>query len=208
MKYKQWQVAAPCPEGQQVLERAGLSPLLAGLLAARGITRPEEARRLLTPAREPIPDPMLLKDMDRAVDRVRLALERGESIAVYGDYDVDGITATCLLTRFLTARGGNVTPYIPSRMGEGYGLNAEAVHILARRQISLILTVDCGITAVEETALAASLGLDVVITDHHACKEVLPAAAAVVDPHRPDCPYPFKGLAGVGVALMLALAVA
>ena len=110
MKYKQWQVAAPCPEGQQVLERAGLSPLLAGLLAARGITRPEEARRLLTPAREPIPDPMLLKDMDRAVDRVRLALERGESIAVYGDYDVDGITATCLLTRFLAARGGNVTP--------------------------------------------------------------------------------------------------
>ena len=208
MKYKQWQVAAPCPEGQRALERAGLSPLLAGLLAARGITRPEEARRLLTPAREPIPDPMLLKDMDRAVDRVRLALERGESIAVYGDYDVDGITATCLLTRFLAARGGNVTPYIPSRMGEGYGLNAEAVHILARRQISLILTVDCGITAVEETALAASLGLDVVITDHHACKEVLPAAAAVVDPHRPDCPYPFKGLAGVGVALMLALAVA
>ena len=151
---------------------------------------------------------MLLKDMDRAVDRVRLALERGESIAVYGDYDVDGITATCLLTRFLSARGGDVTPYIPSRLGEGYGLNAEAVHILAGRQISLILTVDCGITAVEETALAASLGLDVVITDHHACKEVLPAAAAVVDPHRPDCPYPFKGLAGVGVALMLALAVA
>lgn len=101
-----------------------------------------------------------------------------------------------------------MTPYIPSRLGEGYGLNAEAVHILAGRQISLILTVDCGITAVEETALAASLGLDVVITDHHACKEVLPAAAAVVDPHRPDCPYPFKGLAGVGVALMLALAVA
>ncbi len=208
MKYKQWQVAAPCPEGQRALEQAGLSPLLAGLLAARGITRPEEARRLLAPAQEPIPDPMLLKDMDRAVDRVRLALERGESIAVYGDYDVDGITATCLLTRFLSARGGDVTPYIPSRLGEGYGLNAEAVHILAGRQISLILTVDCGITAVEETALAASLGLDVVITDHHACKEVLPAAAAVVDPHRPDCPYPFKGLAGVGVALMLALAVA
>ena len=208
MKYKQWQVAQPCPAGQQELEEAGLPPLLAGLLAARGIVRPEEARRLLSPGSEPIPDPSLLKDMDRAAQRVRLALERGELIAVYGDYDVDGITATCLLTRFLAARGGNVTPYIPSRMGEGYGLNAEAVHILARRQISLILTVDCGITAVEETALANRLGMDVVITDHHACKEELPPAAAVVDPHRPDCPYPFKGLAGVGVALMLALAVA
>ena len=94
-------------------------------------------------------------------------------------------------------------PYIPSRLGEGYGLNQEAVHALADKGVALIITVDCGITAVEETALAGSLGIDVVITDHHACKETLPAAAAVVDPHRPDCLYPFKGLAGVGVALML-----
>ncbi len=208
MKYKQWQVAAPCPEGQRELEQAGLPPLLAGLLAARGVVRPEEARRLLSPGREPIPDPMLLKDMDRAVYRVRLALDREELIAVYGDYDVDGITATCLLTQFLTARGGHIIPYIPSRLGEGYGLNPEAVHALSEQGVDLIITVDCGITAVEETALANSLGIDVVITDHHACKEELPPAAAVVDPHRPDCPYPFKGLAGVGVALMLALAVA
>ena len=208
MKYKQWKVAAPCPEGQWALEQAGLSPLLAGLLAARGIVRPEDAQRLLTPSREPIPDPMLLRDMDRAVRRVRLALENGELIAVYGDYDVDGITATCLLTQFLTARGGRVVPYIPSRLGEGYGLNPEALHALAQQGVALILTVDCGITAVEETALAGALGIDVVITDHHACKEDLPAAAAVVDPHQPGCPYPFKGLAGVGVALMLALAVA
>ena len=208
MKYKQWQVAAPCPEGQRELEQAGLPPLLAGLLAARGVVRPEEARRLLSPGREPIPDPMLLKDMDRAVYRVRLALDREELIAVYGDYDVDGITATCLLTQFLTARDGHIIPYIPSRLGEGYGLNPEAVHALSEQGVDLIITVDCGITAVEETALANSLGIDVVITDHHACKEELPPAAAVVDPHRPDCPYPFKGLAGVGVALMLALAVA
>ena len=208
MKYRQWQVASPCPEGQMVLERAGYPPLLAGLLAARGVVRPEEARRLLTPGSEPIPDPMLLRDMDRAVDRVRLALARGERVAVYGDYDVDGITATCLLTQFLAARGGNVVPYIPSRLGEGYGLNPEAVRTLAGQGVRLIITVDCGITAVEETALAAGLGVDVVITDHHACKEELPAAAAVVDPHRPDCPYPFKGLAGVGVALMLALGLA
>ncbi len=201
-------MAPPCPEGQLTLERAGLPTLLAGLLAARGVTRPEQARRLLTPETEFIPDPMLLRDMDRAARRVRLALERGEHIAVYGDYDVDGITATCLLTQFLTDRGGDVISYIPSRLGEGYGLNPEAVQSLAQQGISLIITVDCGITAVEETALANSLGLEVIITDHHACKEELPPAAAVVDPHRPDCPYPFKGLAGVGVALMLALAVA
>ena len=208
MKYKQWQVASPCPEGQLALERAGYPPLLAGLLAARGVSGLEEARRLLTPESEVIPDPMLLRDMDRAAARVKLALERGERIAVYGDYDVDGITSTCLLTQFLTARGGGVVPYIPSRLGEGYGLNQEALHILSGRGVSLIITVDCGITAVEETVLARSMGIDVVITDHHACKEELPPAAAVVDPHRPDCPYPFKGLAGVGVALMLALAVA
>lgn len=208
MKYKQWQVAAPCPEGQRALEQAGFPPLLAGLLSARGIERPEDARRLLTPASEPIPEPLLLQDMDRAARRVRLALEREELIAVYGDYDVDGITATCLLTQFLATRGGNVIPYIPCRLGEGYGLNRDAVQVLSRQGVTLIITVDCGITAVEETALASSLGMDVVITDHHACKEELPAAAAVVDPHRPDCPYPFKGLAGVGVALMLALAVA
>lgn len=208
MKYKQWQVAVPCPEGQRALEEAGLPPLLAGLLAARGMTERSEVRRLLSPESEPIPDPMLLRDMDRAAARVRQALEQGELIAVYGDYDVDGITSTCLLTQFLTARGGRVIPYIPSRLGEGYGLNPEAVTALAGQGVGLIITVDCGITAVEETALAAGLGVDVVITDHHACKAELPPAAAVVDPHRPDCPYPFKGLAGVGVALMLALAAA
>ena len=208
MKYRQWQVAPPCPEGQRALEELGLTPLLAGLLAARGMVEPEEVRRLLSPDAEPIPDPMLLRDMDRAAARVRRALERGEKVAVYGDYDVDGITATCLLTQFLADRGGDVLPYIPSRLGEGYGLNPEAVALLAAQGVALIITVDCGITAVEETALANSLGIDVVITDHHACKDVLPAAAAVVDPHRPDCPYPFKGLAGVGVALMLAMAAA
>lgn len=208
MKYKQWQVAVPCPEGQRNLEELGLPPLLAGLLAARGMTERSEVRRLLSPEAEPIPDPMLMKDMDRAAARVRQALEKGELIAVYGDYDVDGITSTCLLTQFLSARGGRVIPYIPSRLGEGYGLNPEAVTALSEQGVRLIITVDCGITAVEETALAAGLGVDVVITDHHACKAELPPAAAVVDPHRPDCPYPFKGLAGVGVALMLALAVA
>ena len=208
MKYASWHVTPPCPEGRQLLEDAGLPSLLAGVLSARGIAEAGQARRLLSPEGEPIPDPRLLKDMDRAAARVQLALDRGELICVYGDYDVDGITATALLTQFLTGRGGRVLPYIPCRLEEGYGLNPEAVRTLAGEGVDLIVTVDCGITAVEETALARQLGMDVVITDHHTCKEELPDAQAVVDPHRPDCPYPFKGLAGVGVALMLALAVA
>ena len=144
--------------------------------------------------------------MDAAVTRIRAALDRGETIAVYGDYDVDGITATALLTDYLRSQGASVIPYIPDRLEEGYGLNTEAVSALRGQGVTLIITVDCGITAVEETAWARSLGVDVVITDHHECKDILPAAAAVVDPHRSDCPYPFKHLAGVGVALKLVLA--
>lgn len=208
MKYKQWNVASPCPQVQTELEQAGIPSLLAGLLASRGVRSRAEAAQLLTPVREPLLDPMLMRDMDRAVARVRLALERDELIAVFGDYDVDGITATCLLTEYLTGLGGRVIPYIPSRLEEGYGLNTEAVTHLAQQGVDLIITVDCGITAIDESALAAELGMDVVITDHHACKDTLPPALAVVDPHRPDCPYPFKGLAGVGVALKLAMAVA
>ena len=135
------------------------------------------------------------------------ALELGETIAVYGDYDVDGITATCLLTDFLRRKGGAVIPYIPDRLEEGYGLNREAVTALKEQGASLIVTVDCGITALEETAWARSLGIDVVITDHHECKSGLPAAQAVVDPRRSDCPSACKGLAGVGVALKLAMAI-
>ena len=208
MKYKQWAVAAPCPEARSALEAAGLPPLLAGILSARGVTTPEQARLLLSPEEEPLLDPMLLQDMDRAAARIRLALERREKTAVYGDYDVDGITSTCLLTQFLSGMGGHIVPYIPGRLEEGYGLNHEAVTLLAEQGVTLIITVDCGITAVEEVAYARSRGVDVVITDHHACKDTLPDAAAVVDPHRPDCSYPFKGLAGVGVALKVAMAVA
>ena len=119
---------------------------------------------------------------------------------------MDGITATALLTDYLRSQGASVIPYIPDRLEEGYGLNTEAVSALRGQGVTLIITVDCGITAVEETAWARSLGVDVVITDHHECKDILPAAAAVVDPHRSDCPYPFKHLAGVGVALKLVLA--
>ena len=208
MKYKQWNVVPPCTQTRAELEMAGLPSLLAAVLSARGIESWEAAQRLLEPGEEPLLSPLLMKDMDRAAARVRLALERGEKLAVYGDYDVDGITATCLLTELLRRLGGDVIPYIPGRLEEGYGLNREAVTLLAGQGVSLIVTVDCGITAVDEVKYAASLGVEVVITDHHTCKEELPPAAAVVDPHRPDCPYPFKGLAGVGVALKLAMAVA
>ena len=208
MRYKQWKIAHPSPAGRAQLERAGIPSLLACVLSARGVTEPEQAWKLLTPGEEPLLDPMLLKDMDRAVLRVTRALKRGETIAVYGDYDVDGITATCLLTDCLTRLGGRVRSYIPDRLEEGYGLNQEAVLHLAQQGVTLIITVDCGITAAREVEFARELGIDVVITDHHECKQAIPEAAAVVDPHRPDCPYPFKGLAGVGVALKLAMAAA
>ena len=208
MRYKQWKIAHPSLEGRAQLERAGIPSLLACVLSARGVTEPEQAWKLLTPGEEPLLDPMLLKDMDRAVLRVGRALKTGELMAVYGDYDVDGITSTCLLTDCLTRLGGRVRSYIPDRLEEGYGLNEEAVLHLAQQGVTLIITVDCGITAAREVEFARELGIDVVITDHHECKQAIPAAAAVVDPHRPDCPYPFKGLAGVGVALKLAMAAA
>ncbi len=208
MRYQKWNIAPPCPDGRRSLEDAGVPSLLAAVLSARGVSSLEQARALLAPWEEPMPDPLLMKDMELAAQRIRLALERRERIAVYGDYDVDGITSTCLLTDFLTRMGGNVVHYIPNRMEEGYGLNKGAVSKLAGLGVKLIVTVDCGITAIQETAWAGELGMDVVITDHHECKDELPQAVAVVDPHRPDCPYPFKGLAGVGVALKLAMAVA
>ena len=206
MKYKKWNLAAPERSAVERLRQAGLPALPALVLCARGLDSPGAAEDFLAAGEGPLHDPLLLRDMDRAAARLKLALERREPIAVYGDYDVDGITATCLLTQFLRSRGGDVIPYIPDRLEEGYGLNREAVDHLHRAGVRLIVTVDCGITAADETEYANSLGMEVIITDHHECKEVLPPAVAVVDPHREDCRYPFSCLAGVGVALKLALA--
>ena len=208
MRYQNWRTARPNPEGRAALEREGVHPLVAAVLSARGLCSMEQARSFLLAGDDLLEDGLQMKDMDRAAARVQFALDRGETIAVYGDYDVDGITATCLLTEYLTGQGGHVIPYIPDRLEEGYGLNMDAVASLAARGVTLIITVDCGITAVDEVDQAGALGVDVVITDHHECKSILPCAAAVVDPHRPDCPYPFKGLAGVGVALKLAMVLA
>ncbi|NLF34922.1 MAG: single-stranded-DNA-specific exonuclease RecJ, partial [Clostridiales bacterium] len=208
MKYKIWNQAPSAAAAARVMEGQGVHPLVASVLCARGLDTLEKAGDFLASDASLLCAPELLKDMDKAVARIRAALARGEKMAVYGDYDVDGITATCLLAQFLREEGGDVVPYIPDRMEEGYGLNREAVAFLREKGVSLIITVDCGITAVEETLYAGSLGMDVIITDHHECKDALPAACAVVDPRRSDCGYPFKALAGVGVALKLALALA
>ena len=180
--------------------------LLSQLLSVRGVSSPEEAALLLDRERELSHSPYLMKDMDRAAARIRRALADGERIAVFGDYDVDGITSTVLLVDYLRSRGADCLKYIPRRVEDGYGLGKEALRTLHDQGVTLVITVDCGITGVEEARWAREIGLDLVITDHHECREVLPDAAAVVDPRRSDCPYPFKHLAGVGVALKLVLA--
>ena len=187
------------------LVTGGYAPLTAMVLAARGFRNPASAQDFLG-CDSPLADPYLMKDMDKAVARVGLAMVRGEKIAVFGDYDVDGITSTCLLTDFLRRQGADVVSYIPGRLEEGYGLNPIAIHQLHGEGVKLIITVDCGITAISEAQLCKELGIDLVITDHHECKDVLPEAAAVVDPHRPDCHYPHNNLCGVGVAFKLASA--
>ena len=205
MKYGIWNVAEPEMGAVNALVSAGYSPLTSMVLSSRGIGNQQEANKYLT-CDAPMPDPFLMTDMALAAGRVGLALSRGEKIAVFGDYDVDGITATCLLTSFLRRQGGNVVSYIPGRLEEGYGLNPIAIRQLHGEGVSLIITVDCGITAVAEAEMCHELGIDLVITDHHECKETLPRAIAVVDPHRPDGGYPHKNLSGVGVAFKLAAA--
>ena len=206
MKFQKWHIAPPHPEAAARLTAAGYPCLVSAVLASRGIATEEEAAAFLEQEQRLTYSPFLMADMDKAAARVQQALADGEKIAVFGDYDVDGITATCILVDYLQSRGADVLHYIPRRIEDGYGLSCDAIEGLYRKGARLLITVDCGITGVEEVDFANSLGMDVVITDHHECKETLPRAAAVVDPHRPDCPYPFKHLAGCGVALKLALA--
>ncbi len=205
VKYGIWNVNEPEMTAVNALVGAGYSPLTAMVLASRGMSSGAQAKAYLD-CNAPLLDPFLMTDMDLAAGRVGLALSRGEKIAVFGDYDVDGITATCLLTDFLRKLGASCVSYIPGRLEEGYGLNAIAIHQLSGEGVNLIITVDCGITAVEEAELCAQLGIDLVITDHHECKDILPRAVAVVDPHRPDGGYPHTDLSGVGVAFKLAAA--
>ena len=205
MKYGVWKVSQLEAGAVNALVGSGYAPLAAMVLASRGIGDDRQARAYLD-CNAPLLDPFLMTDMDKAAGRVGLAMSRGEKIAVFGDYDVDGITATCLLTDFLRRHGADVVSYIPGRLEEGYGLNPIAIHQLHAEGVKLIVTVDCGITAVSEAELCKQLGIDLVITDHHECKQTLPAAVAVVDPHRCDGGYPHKNLSGVGVAFKLASA--
>lgn len=204
MKKTVWNIPPVRPIPEELL-RAGYSPLLSSILVARGITTAAGAGEYLACSPDALNDPFALAGMDAAIARIRAAQERQETVAVYGDYDVDGITAACLLTEYLRGTGLKTEIYIPDRP-EGYGLNNNAIDNLRGKGVSLIVTVDTGITAVQETAYAASLGIDMVITDHHECQAQLPEAAAVVDPKQPGCGYPDRNLAGVGVAFKLVCA--
>ena len=206
MKYTRWTSGGRDEAALERLREAGYPRLLSAVLASRGVGTPEEAALFLDRDRSLSWSPMRMRDMDRAVARIETAIAAGERIAVFGDYDVDGITATVLLVDYLRSRGAACEKYIPRRVEDGYGLGREPLRTLRERGVSLVITVDCGITGVEEARYAREIGLDLVITDHHECKDTLPEAVAVVDPRRPDCPYPFKHLAGVGVALKLVLA--
>ncbi|NLW73313.1 MAG: single-stranded-DNA-specific exonuclease RecJ [Clostridiales bacterium] len=190
-------------EISEIADGMGVSRTLAVLLHNRGYTTPEAARRFLRNEESILHDPYLLCDMDRAAERVWQAIKRRERIVIYGDYDVDGVTSVAILWLYLKSKGADVGYYIPSRNGEGYGLSCGAIDSLKQEGVNLIITVDTGITANSEAEYAASLGIDLVITDHHECRDILPAACAVVNPHRPDCSYPFSELAGAGVVFKL-----
>lgn len=204
---KRWRPELADPAGCYLLSRAlSISPVTAQVLVNRGLRTPEQARAFLTAGRSQILDPFRLKGMKEAVALIRARLSQGGPILIYGDYDADGVTATATLVTALRALGAQVEYYIPDRFSEGYGLNADALRALRSRGHDFVVTVDTGVSAVAEAELARELGMTLVVTDHHEPGPVLPEVPALVNPRRPDCTYPFKGLAGAGVAFKLALA--
>lgn len=209
-KTKKWILKGVTKEEKQraeeLKEAFGLERASAEVLAARGYDTPEKVKAYLGKENTLMYDPFLLTDMDKAVRRILLAIENGEKIVVYGDYDVDGVSATSVLYLYLKSHGADVGYYIPNRASEGYGLNTAAIDLLKNEGYSLIITVDTGITAAREAEYIKKLGLSLVVTDHHGCHEELPDAEAVVNPKRPNDSYPFKELAGVGVVFKLVTA--
>lgn len=191
-------------KGRLISEALGIPLLVAEVMANRGIRDVSDAQAFLRADLGDLKNPFLLTDMEQAVSRLIQAIEGGERIRIYGDYDVDGITSICVLMNVLGSLGANVDYYIPLRIDEGYGVNPEAITSMAGDGVSLLITVDCGITASYEAELANSLGMDMIITDHHEPCGKLPCAAAVINPKRDDTEYPFRDLAGVGVAYKLA----
>lgn len=200
-----WRIAEMSEERvKQLAEETGLSPLLAKLLLIRGIEDADSVQHFLHDRAEALHDPYQLAGMKEAVERIQKALENQEKMWIYGDYDADGVSSTSLLVHLFRQLNANFDYYIPHRANEGYGLNNGAIDLAKEQGVTLIVTVDTGISAVEQVAYAKELGIDVVVTDHHEPPEVLPEAYTLVNPKLPYCPYPFKGLAGVGVALKLA----
>lgn len=200
-----WIVVSP-QDSQKVVQlskQLDAPEIIARLLINRGIESPESAIKFFQPTLKHQHNPFLMKDMDRAVCRLESALDRGERILIYGDYDVDGITSVAMTYLLLRELGADVIFYIPDRIKEGYGLSETSIREAHNRGAKLILSVDCGVTAIHEVALAGTLGIDTIICDHHEPQAALPDAVAVLDPKRYDCPYPFKELAGVGVAFKL-----
>lgn len=203
LQAKRWQIAPPL--GEQTLARfPDLPPLVVQLLHNRGIDDPGQVHDFLS-GEFRTGNPFALKGVDQAVTRLRQGIRSGERMAVYGDFDTDGVTATALLVEALSAVGAQVEAYIPDRIDEGYGLNMKALQGLWKKGVRLVITVDCGIRSVKEVK-RASQGLDLIVTDHHSVGPELPPAVAVINPKQPGCPYPFKKLAGVGVAFKLAQA--
>ncbi|MCS6883239.1 MAG: single-stranded-DNA-specific exonuclease RecJ [Oscillochloridaceae bacterium] len=199
---RHWHILPPAPP--EFVRQSGLSPLLASLLYQRDLRDPDATRLFLEAeyARD-LHDPLRMRGMAEASARIAEAIARGEPIAVYGDFDTDGVTAVTLLVQALSAMGANIRPYIPHRLREGYGLNVQALRQLAGEGTRLLITVDCGVSNAAEVAEATRIGLDVIVTDHHTPPATLPAALAVVNPKQPGCAYPYKQLVGVGIAFKL-----
>ena len=193
---------------EKIEDEYGISNLLAKILVNRNLTKNEDIDLFLKPTRHDFHNPYLMPDMALAVDRIIKAINNKEKILIYGDYDVDGITSITVVKNFLLERDANVTQYIPNRLNEGYGLNKDAIKKISEDGVNLIITVDCGISGIEEVDYANSLGLEVIVTDHHEVGEILPNAIAVVDAKRKDNTYPFRELAGVGVGFKLIQAIA
>ena len=205
---KKWEYIAPDKElTEQISNEFGISNLIAGILVSRGITDFEKIKVFLNPTRKDFYNPFLLNDMDLAVDKIIEIINEKGKLLIYGDYDVDGITSIAVLKEFLSELGLEVDYHIPNRLSEGYGLKKETLEEIAKKNYDLMITVDCGISAVDEVEYANGLGIKTIITDHHEPVEVLPSAIAVVNPKRKDSTYPFRGLAGVGVVFKLIQAI-
>lgn len=201
---KKWEICKINEEDiNKICEENNLSQLIGSILASKKIISKDEIREFLNPTRDDFYDPFLMPDMEKAVERILIAIQNKEKIIIYGDYDVDGITSVTVLKKFLEEQGLKTGEYIPNRLNEGYGLNKEAVKNISEQGYTLIITVDCGISCIEEIEYAKELGMEVIVTDHHEPGEIIPDCLAVVDAKRKDNKYPFNQLAGVGVVFKL-----